>query len=67
MPTQKQKKISNYFDNDRLTITYCLHLLYIYVTTTLQALQQTPLKNLPPVGGGADTIYRHSKKVKPTQ
>ena len=67
MPTQKQKKISNYFDNDRLTITYCLHLLYIYATTTHQALQQTPLKNLPPVGGEAGTIYRHSKKVKPTQ
>lgn len=27
----------------------------------------TFLHHLPPVGGGADTIYRHSKKVKPTQ
>lgn len=25
------------------------------------------LHHLPPVGGYADTIYRHSKKVKPTQ
>lgn len=67
MPTQKQKKLSNYFDNDRPTIIYCLHLLYIYATTTHQALQHTSLKNLPPVGGEADTIYRHSKKVKTTQ
>lgn len=27
----------------------------------------TFLHHLPPVGGYADTIYRHSKKVKPTQ
>lgn len=27
----------------------------------------TFLHHLPPVGGEADTIYRHSKKVKPTQ
>ena len=27
----------------------------------------TFLHHLPPVGGGADTFYRHSKKVKPTQ
>ena len=67
MPTQKQKKLSNYFDNDRATISYCPYLLYIDATTTHQALQHTSLKNLPPVGGEADTIYRHSKKVKPTQ
>ena len=53
MPTQKQKKLSNYFDNDRPTNTYCLYLLYIYATTTHQALQHTSLKNLPPVGGDA--------------
>lgn len=27
----------------------------------------TFLHHLPPVGGYADTIYRHSKNVKPTQ
>lgn len=27
----------------------------------------TILHHLPPVGGYAGTIYRHSKKVKPTQ
>ena len=36
---------------------YCITVLEFY----------TVLHHLPPVGGGADTIYRHSKKVKPTQ
>lgn len=62
---KNKKELSNYFDKDRPTL-HTVYTYYIYATTH-QALQHTSLKNLPPVGGEADTIYRHSKKVKPTQ
>lgn len=68
MPTQKQKKLSNYFDNDRATL-HTVYTYYIYIRNNNTSSVATYVSKEPPARRRrwADTIYRHSKKVKPTQ